>query len=195
MAGMKSAYNMNIYIKNMVSIRCKMIVEEELLKLGIQYFFVKLGEAEIIEYISPSLCQQVKVALLASGLEVIDDRKRIMVESIKNIIIEMVHYSDEQISINFSNYLSKQLHYDYTYLANVFSEVEGIPIEKFIISHKIERIKELINYNELTFTEIAWKLHYSSVGHLSNQFKKVTGVSPSYYKKQQQNRRILLENV
>ncbi len=179
----------------MVSIRCKMIVEEELLKLGIQYFFVKLGEAETIENISPSLYQQVKVALLASGLEVLDDRKRILVESIKNIIIDMVHYSDEQISMNFSNYLSKQLHYDYTYLANIFSELEGIPIEKFIISHKIERVKELIIYNELTLTEIAWKLHYSSVGHLSNQFKKVTGLSPSYYKKQKHNRRILLENV
>lgn len=179
----------------MVSIRCKMIVENELLKLGIQYFFVRLGEAETIGNISPSLYQQVKVALLASGLEVLDDRKRILVESIKNIIVDMVHYSDEQISINFSNHLSKQLHYDYTYLANVFSEVEGIPIGKFIISHKIERVKELIIYNELTLTEIAWKLHYSSVGHLSNQFKKVTGLSPSYYKKQKHNRRILLENV
>ncbi len=179
----------------MVSIRCKMIVEETFVELGIPYISLNLGEVDIIETIAPSLYQQLKVVLFASGLEVLDDRRSILVESIKNIIVEMVHYSHQQISTNFSNFLSEKLCYDYTYLANIFSEREGVSIEKFIISHKIERVKELMIYDELSLTEIAWKLHYSSVGHLSNQFKRVTGLSPSYYKKLKYNHRILLENV
>lgn len=179
----------------MVSIRCKMIVMEELTKLGLHYTIVELGVAEIMENISAGQYQQIKIALLGSGLELMDDRKSILIEKIKNVIVEMVHYSDDQLKTNFSYYLSKKLQYDYTYLANIFSEEEGITIEKFIISHKIERAKELIVYDEMNLTEIAWKLHYSSVAHLSNQFKKTTGLTPSYFKQQKHKRRIALENV
>jgi AraC-like DNA-binding protein len=118
-----------------------------------------------------------------------------LVEKIKNVIIDMVHYSEELPKVNFSDYLSEKLNYDYTYLSNLFSEVQGITIEKFSISHKIERVKELIIYNELTISEIAWKLNYSSVAHLSNQFKKITGLSPSYFKQLKKKRKHNLENI
>jgi AraC-like DNA-binding protein len=179
----------------MVSIRCKMTVKAELIKLGLHNIIVELGEVEIMENISPALYQQIKFALLEYGLELIDKRKSILIEKIKNVIVEMVHYSGEQLQTNFSDYLSMKLRYDYTYLANIFSEEEGITIEKFIISHKIEKAKELIGYDELNLTEIAWKLHYSSVAHLSNQFKKVTGLTPSCFKQLKHKRRIALENV
>ncbi len=129
------------------------------------------------------------------GLELMDDKKSMLIEKIKNVIIESIHYSDEQLQINFSNYLSEKLNYDYTYLANLFSEVEGTTIEHFIIGHKIERVKELIVYDELSLTEIAWKLHYSSIAHLSNQFKKITGLTPSYFKQLRQKRRTSLDNL
>lgn len=166
----------------MVSTRCKMAVKEELKKLGLHFIVVDLGEVDIMENISPDQRDQLKTGLLKSGLELMDDKRAILIEKIKNVIVEMVHHSDEIVKINFSDYLSSKLNYDYTYLANLFSEVQGVTIEHFIISHKIERIKELIIYGELNISEIAWKMNYSSVAHLSNQFKKATGLSPSHFK-------------
>jgi len=179
----------------MVSARCKMVVKEELKKLGLHFIVVDLGEVEIMENISAEQRAQLKMALFDSGLELMDDKKAVLIEKIKNVIIEMVHHTSELIKINFSNFLSEKLNHDYTYLSNLFSEVQGTTIEQFIISHKIERIKELIIYDELNITEIAWKMNYSSVAHLSNQFKKVTGLSPSHFKKLKDKRRSPIEDV
>ena len=186
---------MKLYIKYMVSIRCKMLVKVELTKLGLHYVNVDLGVVEIMEQISNQQQLQLKKALLKSGLELMDDKKAILIEKINSIIIEMVHYSDELPRMNFSDYLSEKLNYDYTYLANIFSEIKGITIEQFIIRHKIERAKELIIYDELNISEIARKLHYSSVAHLSQQFKKITGLTPSFFKSLKLKRRSTLENV
>ncbi len=186
---------MKIYIKNMVCIRCQLIVKAELEKLGIRYTDVKIGEAEIIENISQAKQIQLDISLRKSGLQLMDNKKSILVEKIKSAIIELVHYSEEQIRVNLSDYLSEKLNYDYTYLANLFSEVKGINIEKFYLNHKIERVKELIVYDELNFTEIAYKMHYSSVAHMSNQFKKITGLSPSHFKKLKNKRRDTLEDL
>jgi AraC-like DNA-binding protein len=179
----------------MVCIRCKMVVKSELEKLGLHYISVDLGEAEIKENISPEQLNKFSEGLKKSGLELMDDKKSILVEKIKNIIIEQVHYTDEQIKTNLSDFLSEKLNYDYTYLANLFSEVKGTTIEKFYLLHKIERVKELLVYDELNLTEIADKLHYSSVAHLSNQFKKITGLTPSHFKKLKHKRRNTLEDV
>ena len=179
----------------MVCIRCKMVVKDELTKLGVQYATVELGEVEIPGNISDEQHDKFKIALLKSGLELMDDKKSVLIQQIKNVIVELVHYSEEPLTINFSDFLSQKLHHDYTYLANLFSEVQGTTIEKFIISHKIERVKELLVYNELTLTEIAYLMHYSSVAHLSTQFKKVTGLTPSHFKQLRQKRRNMLEDV
>jgi len=179
----------------MVSTRCKMAVKDELKKLGLHFIVVDLGEVEIMENLSEDQRNQLKVALLNSGLELMDDKKAMLIEKIKNAIIESVHHTDEMIKINFSNFLSEKLNHDYTYLANLFSEVQGTTIEQFLISHKIERIKELIIYGELNITEIAWKMNYSSVAHLSNQFKKFTGLSPSHFKQLKDKRRKPLEEI
>ena len=179
----------------MVSNRCKMAVKEELRKLGLHFIVVDLGEVEIMENISMEQREKLKLCLLSSGLELMDDRKAMLIEKIKNVIIEMVHHSEEAIKINFSDYLHEKLNHDYTYLSNLFSEVQGTTIEQFIISHKTERIKELIIYGELNITEIAWKMNYSSVAHLSSQFKKVTGRSPSHFKKLKDKRRNPLEEI
>jgi AraC-like DNA-binding protein len=179
----------------MVSLRCKMVVKEELKKLGLHFILVELGEVDIMENINADQREQIRLALLRSGLELMDDKKAILIERIKNAIIEMVHYKDELLKVNFSDFLSEKLHYDYTYLANLFSETQGTTIEKFIIAHKIERVKELIIYNELSLTEIAWMMHYSSVAHLSNQFKKFTGLTPSHFKELRNKRRKAIEEV
>ena len=179
----------------MVSNRCKMVVKEELKKLGLHFIVVDLGEVDIMEDISIEQREELKSGLASSGLELMDDKRSMLIEKIKNIIIDMVHHSDEMIRVNYSDYLSEKLNHDYTYLANLFSEVQGTTIEHFIISHKIERIKELIIYNELNITEIAFKMNYSSVAHLSNQFKKVTGLSPSHFKKMKDKRRSPIEEV
>lgn len=179
----------------MVSNRCKMAVKETLKSIGLHFILVDLGEVEIMENISAEQREQIKISLLNSGLELMDDKRAVLIEKIKNAIIEMVHHSDEIIKINFSNYLSEKLNHDYTYLANIFSEVQGTTIEQFMISHKIERIKELIIYDELNITEIAWKMNYSSVAHLSHQFKKVTGLSPSHFKQLKNKRRSPIEEV
>lgn len=179
----------------MVSARCKMVVKEELKKLHLHFMVVDLGEVEIMENITLDQREQLKAALLDSGLELMDDKRAMLIEKIKNVIIEMVHHTSEAIKVNFSTYLSEKLNHDYTYLANLFSEVQGTTIEQFIISHKIERIKELIIYGELNITEIAWKMNYSSVAHLSNQFKKVTGLSPSHFKQLKDKRRSPIEDI
>ena len=179
----------------MVCIRCKMVVKAELEKLGLHYMHVDLGETEIKESISEEQRDQLNIGLKKSGLELMDDKKSLLIEKIKNVIVEVVHYTDEQLKINLSDHLSQKLNYDYTYLANLFSEVTGTTIEKFFIAHKIERVKELLVYDELSLTEIAYKLNYSSVAHLSNQFKKVTGLTPSHFKQLRRKRRIMLENV
>ena len=173
---------MKLYIKYMVSIRCKVIVKDELEKLGLHYTLLDLGEVDIKENISPDQLEQFANALKKTGLELMEDKKAILIERIKNVIVEMIHYSDEALKINFSDYLSEKLNHDYTYLANLFSEVESTTIEHFIIKHKIERVKELLIYDELTLTEISYRLHYSSVAHLSNQFKKITGLTPTFFK-------------
>jgi AraC-like DNA-binding protein len=172
-----------------------MVVKEELTKLGLHFILVDMGVVDIMEDITPKQHDQIKTALLKSGLELMDDKKSVLIEKIKNVIIEMVHYKDDLLKTNFSDFLSAKLDYDYTYLANLFSEVQGTTIEKFIISHKIERVKELIIYDELNLTEIAWKMHYSSVAHLSNQFKKITGLTPSHFKKLKNKRRKAIEDI
>ena len=179
----------------MVSNRCKMLVKEELKKLGLHFIVVDLGEVDIMETISLEQRSELKEALSSSGLELMDDKRAVLIEKIKNSIVEMVHHTDEMIKTNFSNFLSAKLNHDYTYLANLFSEIQGTTIEQFIISHKIERIKELIIYGELNITEIAWKMNYSSVAHLSNQFKKVTGLSPSHFKQLKNKRRVPIEEI
>ena len=179
----------------MVCIRCKMVVKAELEKLGLHYILVELGEAEIMEDISTEQHDQFKVALLKSGLELLDDKKSVLIQKIKNVIVELIHYSEEPLAINFSDHLSQKLNHNYTYLANLFSEVQGTTIEKFIIGHKIERVKELLVYNELNLTEIAYLMHYSSVAHLSAQFKKVTGLTPSHFKQLREKRLTMLENL
>ncbi|MGZ8517617.1 MAG: helix-turn-helix domain-containing protein [Chitinophagaceae bacterium] len=186
---------MKLYIKNMVCIRCKMVVKAELENLGLHYTTVELGEVEVRENISTEQRDQFKVALLKSGLELMDDKKSVLIQKIKNVIVELVHYSEEPLTIKFSEYLSQKLEHDYTYLANLFSEVQGTTIEKFFITHKIERVKELLVYNELNLTEIAYLMHYSSVAHLSTQFKKVTGLTPSYFKQLREKRRSMLDDV
>ena len=179
----------------MVSLRCKMLVKDELEKLGLTDVVIALGMVDVLEDITAAQQEQLKVNLLRSGLELLDDKKAILIEKIKNVIIEMVHYADELPIINYSDYISQKLNYDYTYLSNIFSEVKGITIQQFIIVHKVERIKELLLYDELSLTEISNKLHYSSAAHLSNQFKKVTGLSPSFYRQLKEKRRANLENL
>ncbi len=186
---------MKLYIKYMVSIRCKMIVKSELDKMGLQYRRVDLGEADLTDSFSAEQHDQLKLALLRSGLELMDDKRAMLVEKVKNLVVEMIHYADELPSVKKSVYISGKLQHDYTYLANLFSEVTGITIEHFIIAHKIEKVKELLLYDELNLTEISYKLHYSSVAHLSNQFKKVTGLTPTYFKRLKHKRLTALENV
>jgi len=186
---------MFIYIKYMVSLRCKMVVKQELQKLGLHFVNVDLGTIEILENITEFQREQLRENLKTFGLELLDNKRNIIISKIKSLIIEMIHYSDELPKVNFSDYISEKLGYDYTYLANIFSEVKGITIQQFIIVNKIERVKELLLYDEFNLTEISYKLHYSSVAHLSNQFKKVTGLSPSYYKSLKKKRFGNLEDL
>ena len=173
---------MKLHIKYMVSIRCKMVVKDILKSLGLHFIVVELGEVEVMETLTTEQHNQLKASLLECGLELMDDKKAVLIEKIKNVIIEMVYYADEKPKTNFSDYLREKLNHDYTYLSNLFTEVSGTTIEHYIIAHKIERVKELLKYGELTLTQISYKLNYRSVAHLSNQFKKVTGLSPSHFK-------------
>ncbi|MBU2557025.1 MAG: helix-turn-helix domain-containing protein [Bacteroidetes bacterium] len=179
----------------MVSLRCKMVVKQELKKLGLWYVFVDLGSVEISGDITDEQRQQLKANLSKSGLELLDDKKSILIERIKNAVIEMIHYDEALPKINLSSFISQKIGYDYTYLSNIFSEVKGITLQQYIIMHRIEKVKELLLYDDLSLTEIAYRLQYSSVAHLSNQFKKVTGLTPSYYRQLKQNRRSSLENL
>lgn len=186
---------MKLYIKYMVSIRCKMAVKEELKKLGLHFIIVDLGEIEIMENITDVKRELLREGLKNSGLELMDDKRAVLIEKVKNVIIEMIHYSDELPKVNYSDYISEKLKFDYTYLSNIFSEVKGITIQQFIINHKIERVKELLIYDEMNLTEISYKMHYSSVAHLSNQFKKVTGLSPSHFKQMKEKKRNPIEEI
>lgn len=186
---------MRIYIKYMVSLRCKMMVQEEIDKLGLQNAVVQLGTVDFPEIIDQEKLEVFRIRLSHLGLELLDDKKSILIEKIKNTITEMIHNAEEQPKENYSQYLSEKLEYDYTYLSNVFSEVNGYTIQHFIILNKIEKIKELLLYNELNLTEIAYKLNYSSVGHLSYQFKKITGLAPSFYKQLKLKRKKNLEDL
>lgn len=179
----------------MVSIRCKMVVHDELTKLGVKYISIDLGMVEILNDIDEKQLSLFNDNILKYGLELLDDKKSILIERIKNVVINMIHYSDKIPKTTYSEYISEKLQYNYTYLANTFSEVTGITIQNYIIIHKIEKVKELLLYNELNLNEIAYKLHYSSAAHLSNQFKKVTGLTPSFYKNLQLKRRQNLENI
>lgn len=172
-----------------------MMVHEELNNLGIKHAVVDLGMVDLLEDITHEQREILKRELLKSGLELLDDKKSILIEKIKNVITEMIHYSEELPKENFSDYISEKLGYDYTYLANIFSEVKGITIQHYIIINKIEKVKELLLYDELNLTEISYKLNYSSAAHLSNQFKKITGLSPSFYKQLGLKRKNNLEDL
>jgi len=186
---------MKLHIKYMVSNCCKTMVKEALTQVGLTATAITLGEVDLREDVPPETLRQLRVLLIKSGHELMDDKRAILIERIKNVVIEIVHYADEASKINFSAHLGDTLGYDYTYLANLFSETTGITIEHFMILHKIERAKELIIYDELNMTEIAHKLNYSSASHLSNQFKKITGLTPSFFKSLNNKKRISLEDV
>jgi YesN/AraC family two-component response regulator len=172
-----------------------MIVKAELENLGLHFLKVELGEADIVEDLTPLQIDELDTALRKSGIEVLESKKSILIEKIKNIIIEQVHYVEEPLPTNLSTLLSETLHHDYTYLANLFSISQGTTIERFYISHRVERIKELLLYDELNITEIARLMHYSSVAHMSNQFKKLTGLTPSFFKHLKNPHRISLEDI
>ncbi|MEX1192118.1 MAG: AraC family transcriptional regulator [Brumimicrobium sp.] len=184
-----------LYIKYMVSLRCKLKVKEELRKLNIKYGVVDLGVVEIFKSISPELKELLRVNLKKSGLDLLDDKKSILIERIQNTVVDMIHFSEEMPKINFSVHISEKLGLDYTYLSNIFAEVKGYTLQNFIIMHKIEKVKELLFYNELNLSEISERLQYSSVAALSNQFKKITGLTPSFYKQLRKSRIVNLENL
>ena len=186
---------MTLHIKNMVCNRCKMVVKDELLKFGLHPNNINLGEVEIMEELNNSKKTELNKILQTFGFELIDDRKSQLIEKIKTTIVEMVHYSADQVKIKMSEHLSQRLHHDYNYLSNLFSEVEGTTIEKYLISQKIEKVKELLKYDELSLSEIADRLGYSSVAYLSNQFKKQTGLTPTFYKSIRQNKRKNLDDI
>jgi AraC-like DNA-binding protein len=186
---------MKLYIKNMVSLRCIMLVREILESLGLHDAKVDLGVIEIRENFSIEQQQQLTASLLEFGLELIEDKKSKLIEKIKIVITEMIHYSSHLPKTNYSEFISKRTGYDYTYLANIFSEVKGTTIEHYIIAHKIEKVKELLLYDELNLTEISYKMNYCSVSHLSTQFKKVTGLTPSFFKKLSNKNRTALESI
>ena len=186
---------MKLYIKYMVSIRCKMAVKAELEKMGLRYVILELGLVETMEELTPKQLVELKAALLNCGLELMDDKKAVLIEKIKAVIIEMIHYADEMPKVNYSDYISEKLGQDYTHMSKIFSEVKGITIEHYIIAHKIEKVKELLLYDELNLSEISYKLNYSSVAHLSQQFKKVTGLTPSFFKQLKDKKRNPLDNI
>ncbi len=186
---------MHLYIKNMVCNRCKMVVKDELIKFGVHPETVELGEVEITEQLTSQKKNELNNILQSFGFELIDDKKSRLIEKIKNIVVELVHYSEDQLKTTFSQHLSEKLHHDYNYLSNLFSQVEGVTIEKYFIAQKIEKVKELLKYDELSLSEIADRLGYSSLAYLSNQFKKQTGLTPTFYKSLKQNKRTSLDNV
>jgi len=172
-----------------------MVVKDELIKFGVHPIMVELGEVEIEEELNTEKKNQLNKVLAIFGFELIDDKKSRLIEKIKNIIVELVHYSEEQVKTKLSKHLSEQLHHDYNYLSNLFSEVEGTTIEKYLIAQKMEKVKEYLKYDELSLSEIADKMDYSSVAYLSNQFKKETGITPTFYKSMKKNNRTNIEDV
>ncbi|WP_435254380.1 helix-turn-helix domain-containing protein [Tenacibaculum sp. A30] len=186
---------MTLFIKNMVCNRCILVIQNELDKLGVGFKSIKLGEVILEKELTSDEKESLDKILLDLGFEIIDDKKSRIIEKIKNLIINLVHHQDSETKINLSELLSNELHHDYNYLSNLFSEVEGTTIEKYFIAQKIEKVKELLVYDELSLSEIAFRLHYSSVAYLSNQFKKVTGLTPSHFKKIRKDRRKPLDEV
>lgn len=186
---------LKLFIKNMVCLRCKLIVQSELEKMGLHCSKIDLGEADILEDISPDELKVLDTTFRNLGLELMVDRKIVLVEKIKTIIIELVHYSDNQLRINLSDYLSEKLHHNYSHLSSLFSESKGMTIEQFYLEHKIEKVKEFLTYDELNLTEIAYRMHYNSVAHLSNQFKKMTGMTPSQFKNLKNKSRNTLSDI
>jgi YesN/AraC family two-component response regulator len=191
----RNTRNMKIFIQNMVSLRCKLMVKSELEKLGLDYKSVELGEVQLVKPLSATNREKLKTALHKSGLEVMGDKKAMMIEKIINIIVEMVHYSDEQPTVNFSAFLHNKMNLEYHKMAEIFSKTKGVTIEHFILLHKVEKIKELITYDKLNLTEISYKMHYSSVSHLSKQFKQVTGLTPTFFKNISNRERTNLEDL
>jgi AraC-like DNA-binding protein len=172
---------LKIYIKFMVSLRCKLIVQQQLDRIGIPYLSIELGMVETEGSITSYQIDELRKSLQIVGLEILENKKSILIGKIKNVIEEMIQYKEEVLKVNYSDSISKKVGYDYTYLSNIFSEVEGITIQQFIIIHKIEKVKELLLYDELSLTEISYRMNYSSVCHLSSQFKKITGQTPSLF--------------
>ncbi len=193
--GNTNPFYMKLFIQNMVSLRCKLLVKAEMDKLNITYKTVELGEVVLLKPITSAKKEKLKIQLNKSGLEIMDDKKAMLLEKIKNIVVEMVHYSEEIPKVNFSTFLSEKLQIDYHTLSDFFSKTKGMTIEHFIILHKIERVKELIIYDELSLTEISYIMHYSSVSHLSKQFKQITGLTPSYFKQLKHKIRSMLESI
>lgn len=186
---------MKLFIKNMVCNRCKMVVKTELEKLGLKPLTVELGEVEVPVQASKSKLEKLDTVLRQFGFELLDDKKSRTIEKIKNIIIQQIHHSDLPSHINLSDLIAEKLHYDYTYLSNLFTESEGITIEKYFIAQRIEKVKELLVYDELSLSEIADQLNYSSSAYLSSQFKKVTGLTPSFYKSLKEKKRRNIEEL
>ncbi|MFH7018124.1 helix-turn-helix domain-containing protein [Flavobacterium sp. FlaQc-47] len=186
---------MKLYIKNMVCGRCIMVVKSEFEKLGLQTISVELGEVELEDSITKSQKEILHNNLQELGFDFIDDKKTKTIERIKNLIVDLVHHKNNELKINLSDYLVNNLNQDYSTLSNLFSEVENTTIEKYFISQKIEKVKELLIYNELSLSEIADILNYSNVAHLSNQFKKITGFTPTHFKQQKDKNRIQIENL
>ncbi len=186
---------MKVFIQNMVSLRCKMLVKSELDKMGLAYKSIELGEVELVKKLSETNKIKLKGILHKSGLEIMDDKNEMLIEKIINIVIEMIHHSSEFPKVNFSIYIADKIQQDYHKLALIFSKTKGITIEHFIILHKVEKIKELIIYDELSLSEISYKLHYSSIAHLSRQFKQVTGLTPTLFKALSKKVRINIEDL
>jgi AraC-like DNA-binding protein len=180
----------------MVSLRCKIVVKEELDKLKLKHTSIELGEVNLEKDITGDERELLRKGLLKKGLELIDDKKSLLIAQTKTIIIELIHYSEENTKINYSDYISEKLNYNYNQLATLFSEVTGTTIANYIIINKIERVKELLLYDELSLTEISHLMEYSSVAHLSSQFKRITGLTPTYFKKIKKHKtRIMLEDL
>ena len=186
---------MRLYIKNMVCNRCKMVVKSELEKLGLHPVSVDLGEVEVQETNIDTLKTELLQKLQSLGFDLIDDKRSKAIEKVKTLIVNLVHDKNNDTKFNLSDYLTQHILQDYNTLSNLFTDVAGTTIEKYYINQKIEKVKELLVYDELTLSEIAFQLHYSSVSHLSNQFKKITGFTPTYYKQMKDKRRKQIDNL
>ena len=186
---------MKAFIRNMTTVSSQKQVKSIVEKLGLQLVSIDIGEIEVGEILSARQYEKLKESLYQNDFEMISGKENILTEKIKNVVIEMIHYSDEMPVIKYSSYISSKLKTNYTYLSKIFSRVKNVTIEHFIILHKIERVKQLLLFNDLTLSEIAWKLHYSSTAHLSAQFKKITGITPSLFKKLKYKNLVPLESL